>query len=117
MFCFRRQQHEKVQQKRPAPLAHETNVKPHRVQEALVEKLRQGALDAHPEDREVRRTDLRLVIHQLRPSAGIAVCVAFPHAGEERTGVAEVRDENRQQDEGFACTEGGGYGAVLTTGP
>lgn len=37
----------------------------HRVKEALVEKLRQSTLDANAQDRQVRRADLRLIVHQL----------------------------------------------------
>lgn len=37
----------------------------HRMQEALVEKLRQRAVDAHAQDGQVHRTHLCLIVHQL----------------------------------------------------
>lgn len=45
---------------------------PHRVQEALVEELSQGAVYPDAEDRQVRRADLGQVVHKL-----ILFCVLF----------------------------------------
>lgn len=46
---------------------------PHRVQEALVEELGQGAVYPDAEDRQVRRADLGQVVHKLI----FLLCVVF----------------------------------------
>lgn len=79
------------------------------MQEALVQELRQGALDANAKDGQVRRANLRLIIHKLFPSP-----LAMEHvrmqtcACRKRHRIGAVRLRIRDEKAAVSTRGGGG---------